>query len=768
MKFNKLIIIFIVLLGIFTIGSVCAFENSTDDSISQIDEVSSCDNTVLANESENIEEIASDINITFDHQMWEENLTDINVELPENAEGTFILNINNLNIYNQTITDKTISIPVKLPEPLFPYIIENIYPPRDCTNYKVTAFYNDIELNITQPVLSVMKYPPQYNYLWGISSEILQYDTSIWSMIMFPRSANGISEIYIDNKLVNKTKVIGPYLHYNADEVAGLDLGNHTMKIVYYGDSYYHDANKTIQFEVVNVKISIPTVIYIGHDDCISVNVLKNTTGKVKVYIDDALVHTGSTDKYGEFILSLEEYLKYNSSQIKIEFMGSEFSRQKTVPASVKYDFGYYDGGSIFVYGEDNIIELILPDFLNNKLLSVNINSTKYNFTHPSYYMNNIVEIDISKLDAGNYTITISYPGDDRYCSRTESYNFTVVYAPVYPYYIEFEDKSSVKINLPSDAKGNLNLYIDGVFYKAVKLINGTSSIKISDLNPGEYILNATYDGDDYVISNMTGMIRVNPKFTVDYFFTAGQDKKITIKVPENCKGHVIFYIDSKEYDVPIKNGIAQYSFKNLKAGEHIVYAEYYGANGFKTEDENIITIYKPKIKIISSKIYTNNVYAKIKVLDNKGKAIKNAQVTFKINKKIIKAKTNSKGIATVKSNLKLQAKKYTITAEYNGGKASKRVTAKHVVSLKSATIKKSAKKLVLKATLKQSQKAIKSKTVTFKFNGKVIKAKTNSKGVAKVTIKSKILKKLKVGKTVTYQASYLKDTVKKIGKVKR
>ena len=51
-------------------------------------------------------------------------------------------------------------------------------------------------------------------------------------------------------------------------------------------------------------------------------------------------------------------------------------------------------------------------------------------------------------------------------------------------------------------------------------------------------------------------------------------------------------------------------------------------------------------------------------------------------------------------------------------------------------------------------------KKITFKFNGKTYNAKTNKKGVAKVTIKSSVLKKLKVGKSVVYNASYKKTKV--------
>ena len=97
-----------------------------------------------------------------------------------------------------------------------------------------------------------------------------------------------------------------------------------------------------------------------------------------------------------------------------------------------------------------------------------------------------------------------------------------------------------------------------------------------------------------------------------------------------------------------------------------------------------------------------------------------------------------------------------------------KKAPVKTKIVLKTVTVKKSAKKLVLQATLKKGSSPIKSKYVTFKFNGKTYKAKTNKKGIAKYTIKSSILKKLKVGKKIKYQASYGKITAKKIAKVKK
>lgn len=89
-------------------------------------------------------------------------------------------------------------------------------------------------------------------------------------------------------------------------------------------------------------------------------------------------------------------------------------------------------------------------------------------------------------------------------------------------------------------------------------------------------------------------------------------------------------------------------------------------------------------------------------------------------------------------------------------------------LTFKKVNIKKSAKKLVLKATVKLNNKYKKGLKVVFKFNGKKYTAKTDKKGVAKLTIQKKVLKKLKKGKKVKVQASYGGKTVKYSIKVKK
>ena len=383
--------------------------------------------------------------------------------------------------------------------------------------------------------------------------------------------------------------------------------------------------------------------------------------------------------------MSLEEYIKYTNHEIKVVYSGSEFSRTKTQSVNMTYDFDVWP--MYLTYGEKNTIEVILPDTLNKKLLTITIDGVKYKFTQPKNSGNNIAEIDVSKLSAGNHSMVVSFAGDDKFYALTQTYNFTVNYEFIFPTDIEYKDSSKVYLRLPSDAKGSLLVYVDGKLFKSSKFNRGYAEVKLGALAPGDHNIAVRYDGSDYNVSEDCSSIYVAPKISLKYFFRAGEDRYISVEVPKSCKGYVIFNIDGKDHKVTIKDGIAKFSLKKLKVGEHDIYVSYYGNDGVEhLDDWRVVTVSKQLVKLTLNKV----------------------------------------------------------------------------------KVKKSAKKLVIKATLKINKKAVKGKKLTFKFKGKKYTAKTNKKGTAKITIKKKVLKKLKVGKKVKYQVKYGKKVVKRTAKIKK
>ena len=130
-----------------------------------------------------------------------------------------------------------------------------------------------------------------------------------------------------------------------------------------------------------------------------------------------------------------------------------------------------------------------------------------------------------------------------------------------------------------------------------------------------------------------------------------------------------------------------------------------------------------------------------------------------------MKAKTDKNGYA--KFTLAVKPKAYTVIVTYNKVSQKYKVAVKNVIKAKNLKVKKSAKKLVLSATLKKGKTAIKSKIVKFKVNGKTYKGKTNKKGIAQVTIKKNVINKLKKGKTYAFKVTSVKDTIKSTVKVR-
>ena len=321
-------------------------------------------------------------------------------------------------------------------------------------------------------------------------------------------------------------------------------------------------------------------------------------------------------------------------------------------------------------------------------------------------------------------------------------------------------------------------------------------NIHVSNLAPGQHKIKML------IVSMLLG-----PVYSNNFIVTVGRDPTLAIvdmgatveegspatihiTANETFSGAVTVYVNGKELgNITLSNGEADFVIgaANLKLGENTVKVTSQANDVFFAGSaENSFTVIpkengnstpsgnksiKVPAKIVAknySAYYNKGIYT-VKVYGTDGKLAKGVTVVFKIKgKKVKTVKTNSKGIAKFKIPAKFVPKKYKITVSALGKTVTKIVTIKQVLKLKKVKVKRSAKKLIITATLKEGKKALKGKKIIFRFKGKKYTRKTNKKGVAKLVIKKKVLKKLKVGKKVTYKATYLKDTVKRTVKVKK
>lgn len=714
---KKIMLIFIFLLAVCMIGPISASNNAT---------------------------VADDIRVSFNDTVYKDDLGSINVEIPENTSGNLKATINDVEFYNENVSS-SVSIPITILEKAIPTIVPNRI--TDHTTYYINILFNNTIVN-SNHTLKIMKNTPDYE-IQSFPSEILKDDPMGYVSFTMPESADGELKVYIDGEYAfNMTS--RQFNFVNASLFNSLDLGPHNVTVIYSGDGYYRKFTKSFNFTVVDMKIDIPAEMVLDHDDCITAKTIEHTGGVVTILVDGKEVLKEKLDKYGEFLHSMFGDVTCGEHIIEVQYKAGNFTKSKTAKVNVSYYIDIWDLGS-FVYGEDNQIIITVPSDFSRDLIDLRIDGNKignFNMDESGW-----IEIDVSWLDAGNHTVIFDFKGDDKYYSVSESMNFTVKYSIVSQ--DMFSDKSMVYLTLPLHAQGSMEVYINGSIYKSVNLSDGFASASINTLAPGKYDLYVRYTGSDFNVSDVDNTIWIYPDITTPGKMYCGEDRSIVVKTVSTAKGKVIFNIEGENYTVDVKNGKAVLSLKNFKKGYYDdIEAIFLGEDGSSVTVYTAVNILASKITLSKVKVSTNAVKAKVTI---NGKVAKNTYVTFKVDKKTRKVKTDKNGIATVKLN----PGKHTITATFKTAKSTKTVKVPSL-ALKSVNVKKSAKKVVLTAKL---AKKLKNKVIKFKFNGKTLKVKTNSKGIAKATFKTS---NLKVGKKIIYSATYLKDTVKKSVTVKR
>ncbi len=724
---SKIILISILFLAICAIAPLAAADNATGDG----------------------PQIADEIKVSFNDTVYRQNLGEISVEIPQNATGNLKATINDVEFYNENVTS-SVRIPITIPKNAISLIAVNKN--TDHVTYHINLFFDNVLLN-SNHTLKVMNVPSNFT-VPGFAEEILKDDPQSYVSFYMPESANGEMRIYIDGEYsFNFTS--HQYNIMNASKFTCLALGEHNVTVVYSGDRYYQRFNKTFNFTVVDMLIHIPKNIVLDHDDCIDARILNNTDGIVTIYVDNQPVFKNKLDKYGEFLHSLFNDVTCGEHLIEVQYNASKFSKSKRVMVNVSYYVDVFNYGS-FIYGDDNEIVIIVLEDFKKDLINITIDGVRY--TNFEIDNSGWIELDVSKLDAGNHTFEFYYPGDGKYTSWTAKENFTITYQIIVPYAYFRETEFDVCLALPDSANGNLEVCIDSKLYRTVKLVGGSAIVTAKGLVPATYNVTARYTGSDFNVSEVNTLIDIYPDIKTPGEMYYGEDKSIVVVTTKDAKGKVIFTVNGTNTTVTIKDGKAILPLKNFKVGYYDdIDAIYVGDNGFSATLYTAVEILHSKVKLSNVKVTSEG--AKMKVYIN-GKLAKNAVVTFKVDGKTKKVKTDKNGIAAIK----LAAGKHTLTAIYKEAKATKTVYV-HVLSLKSVAVKKSAKKVVLNAVLKKGKILLKNKVVTFKFNGKTLKAKTNKNGIAKATFKTS---NLKVGKKVTYQAKYGNDVVKKTATVKK
>ena len=243
---------------------------------------------------------------------------------------------------------------------------------------------------------------------------------------------------------------------------------------------------------------------------------------------------------------------------------------------------------------------------------------------------------------------------------------------------------------------------------------NGVATLNISDLS-GKVTFSTAFEGNaNYkessaslstyiIVNNITVEVPVEVPVYINQTATSitASDITTTAKVAKtlsitlkDASGKVLA---SKAVQVTVngktstvttdKNGVAKVNVNYANAGTYYYTLSFLGDNDYKASMKAVkVTVNKQATKATFAK-KTFKVKAKTKKVtftlkDAKGKAIKGKKITFTVNKKTYTAKTNAKGIATVKVKLTKKGK-YTAVAKFAGDNTYKAISKKAKITVK-------------------------------------------------------------------------------------
>lgn len=243
----------------------------------------------------------------------------------------------------------------------------------------------------------------------------------------------------------------------------------------------------------------------------------------------------------------------------------------------------------------------------------------------------------------------------------------------------------------PTTASGNVVFNVNGENKNAV-ISNGKAILTLKDLEPGNYIVTASYNGDNNLKASTSNTVTFNvaevyPILTAKNLTkTYGTSNKFVVNLVDskgNAIANAVVNVNINNKVTPITTGSDGKATMPITLAPATYTATITYKNDATTTAKIVVKKATPKMTA-SAKTYKVKATKKYTVTlkDNQNKVMKNTKVTLQVNGKTYSAKTNTKGIATF--TLKLTKKgKFTATVKYAGSKYYNAKTVKPKITVK-------------------------------------------------------------------------------------
>lgn len=526
-----------------------------------------------------------------------------------------------------------------------------------------------------------------------------------------------------------------------------LKPGTYEATLTYPGDDNYNNASTTFDIKVPDLLD--PELEATAENTTITVTVNKDATGGVIVDVDGTSYYAEIKD--GQAIIDvkgLEAGKDYTATVIYAgddNFTEDETTVKISVPKEEEIE---PEDAGMTVDSTNSTITVELPEDATGYVL-VDIDGKGYY----AKVTGGKATVDVAGLDAGNYTATVTYTGDDNYKANTSSVAVSIpeedepIPEPVTPEMTVKVTNTTIEVTLPKDATGNVLVDVNGQgYYAPVK--DGKATVNVIGLDEGTYPATVTYAGDDkYTNATKPASVTVpedeeptpepvDPKADINV-----SDDAVNVELPKDATGYMLVDVDGKGYYAPVKDGKASIDLPELAPGNHTVTVTYTGDDKYKPATANkTVTVEKEIITVVSenlTKIEKAPDRFEAVFTDSDGNALANKDVTFGLNDISYTRTTDANGKAGMNINLVPGTYSIKTTNPVTNESVTNTITVLPRFTEDSDLVKyfRNDSQYVLKVLDDNGNPAKAGEIVTYNINGVFYNRTTNATGHVKLSI---------------------------------
>ena len=530
-------------------------------------------NAAVATSSFTVSKVDSTMDVTVNDIVFGGDLT-VDAVLPGDATGEVVITVNGVDYHVSIENGKATGTISGLAAGDYTVAIKYVGDDK----YIGVEVAENVNVAKAQPVLGVVIADVDYGNGFVIEATLTGVNSA-------PLSGNVIVTVAGKEYIVEVTDGKGIA---TGDKLAA---GTYGFAAVWAGDDNYNIVTENGDFKVNKVDSAIDVAvsdIKVGEDAVISVKLASDANGEVVITVNGedytAAIENGvasvtvSDLKAGDYTVTV----KYTGDNNYNEATGSaEFSVLKITP---EMDVTVED----IVFGEDLIVNAVLPVDATGEVV-ITVNGVDYHVA----IENGVASVTVSGLEAGDYTVSVKYAGDDNYNAAEVTKGVNVAKAnPALNVIIDSVDYGNVFTinavltgvnNAPLDT--NIIVTVNGKNY-IVAIVNGKGTFHADKLAAGSYNFNARFAG-----SNNYNEVSDSGKFNVYKVDSAigitvkdinvGEDAVITVKLFSDATGELTVTVNGKDYTANVVNGRATVSVSDLKTGNYDVVAKYSGDNNY-------------------------------------------------------------------------------------------------------------------------------------------------------------------------------------------